>query len=159
VINFNLEILGVDTADSAIATLQSDGIMGMSPKLSSSSAGELFVEKIYAAGIIGKNAFGVEYKKLPDVSTILLGGFDTTKVANESLFSWINLQSTSHWTVDLNNVLIGNTSIATVANLAILDTGTSLTLFRTDDFDKIYAKITEGKNCGYISGTSTRACE
>lgn len=140
-----LEILGVDTSSADLSGLQSDGVMGMAPKLDINDAGELFVEKLFNEGIIGKNSFGVQYKFTPDVSSILLGGFDTSIIANESLFSWINLKSTSHWTVHLKGLKVGNSSISIEASSAILDTGTSFTLFITDDFNKIYSKVTEGK--------------
>mmetsp|Transcript_23955 Transcript_23955/g.26595 ORF Transcript_23955/g.26595 Transcript_23955/m.26595 type:complete len:257 (-) Transcript_23955:375-1145(-) len=154
----NMRILGVDTA-SDITGLRADGIMGMSPKVSSSANAELFVEKLFDGGIIEKNAFGVNYRSFTDTaeSEITLGGYDTTMVANDSLFSWVDLKSTSHWNLELKQVYYNGNEIDISPNLGILDTGTSLTLFETNDFNTLWAIITEGKSCGFSTSSGLRA--
>jgi len=155
----SMQLLGVDTVSADLGGLQADGVLGMGPAISSGRPGTLLVEQLKNAGVIGANTFSVEYSFRDETSSILLGGFDTSKVASESAFSWIDLKTTSHWTVPLKKMQYGSTQISIDADGGTLDTGTSLTLFQTADFTNLWAKITEGKTCGYLSGTSTRACQ
>lgn len=154
-----MRILGVDTADADISGLRADGIMGMSPKVSSSDNSELFVEKLFDAGIIGQNTFGVNYRSFTDSadSVITLGGWDTSVVADESLFQYVNLKSTSHWNLEMRNVFYNGAKVDISPNLGILDTGTSLTLFEQNDFNVIWNVITEGKTCGFSTSNGLRA--
>ena len=150
-------VLGVTTA-SDISGTQADGIMGMAPADQTGGTSALFMESLVAAGIISENKFGVDYRDTTDISKITLGGFDTSVVANESLFTWINLRATFYWDISLTEVTYNDISINLSAKRGIIDTGVSLTLFGTSDFIIIWAEITRGKECGFSSASGLRAC-
>ncbi|CAI2365800.1 unnamed protein product [Moneuplotes crassus] len=153
-----MELLGVDTADSAIQGMVADGILGMGPAITGGRPGTLLVEKLYNAGIISKNAFGVDYRWLNGTSSILLGGYDTDLIKSDQEFAWIGLKTNTHWTVPMSTVKYGDTELSMASTSAVLDTGTSLTIFQQSDFMKIWNKITYDKTCGYVTGTSWLAC-
>lgn len=141
----SMTILGVDaTAD--LSGTKADGIMGMSPVVNPSYPDELYVQKLYEAGRISKNEFGVSYKYTTEDSKITIGGFDTSIVADESLFKFVNLHSYGHWSLEIINTWYGNEEIFLSSVTGILDTGTSLTYFPTNDFNIIWAKISAGKS-------------
>jgi hypothetical protein len=149
----------VHEADQAIQGLQADGIMGMAPRVSSGDNAQLFVQNLYENGLIAKNGFGVDYNKEGTDSIITLGGYDTSKVANDTLFSWIDLSDTFYWRVILKGTTYGTKQLDISADRAILDTGTSLTYFPSSDFAKVWAEISSGRNWGYSSTTGFRAWE
>jgi hypothetical protein len=150
-------VLGVTSATD-VSNLQADGIMGMAPTDQTRGTSALFMESLVSAGIISENKFGVDYRDTTNISKITLGGFDTSVVANESLFTWVNLRETFYWDISLTEVKYNDTSINLNARRGILDTGASLTLFETADFNIIWAEITRGKECGFSSATGLRAC-
>jgi hypothetical protein len=152
-----IAIIGVTSAIDSEGE-QYDGIMGMAPTDQFGGSIPLFMESLVAAGIIGENKFGVDYRHTSQTSKITLGGYDTSVVANESLFTWINLTETSYWTLNLTAVSYNGTSFTLSAKRGILDTGTSLTYFETADFNIIWAAITSGKECAYSTRTGLRAC-
>ncbi|CAI2364541.1 unnamed protein product [Moneuplotes crassus] len=154
-----MELLGVDTADSAIQGMVADGILGMGPAITGGRPGTLLVEKLKTAGIIGKNAFGVDYRWLNGTSSILLGGYDTDLIKSDEDFDWIGLKTNTHWTVEMSTVKYGGTELSMSSTSAVLDTGTSLTIFPYSDFMNIWNEIKDGKNCGYIVGTSRLGCD
>jgi hypothetical protein len=153
-------VIGVTSA-SDITGLQADGILGMAPIDQTGGSSALLMNELVSAGIIGINKFGVDYRDYRETdrtSKITLGGFDTSIVANESLFTWINLKETIYWSLDLTGITYNGTSVALNAKRGILDTGTSLTLFETADFNLVWGQITSGKTCGFSSRTGLRAC-
>jgi len=138
----NLRMLGVD-ADTGLSGTQADGILGMTPTAYGNS--ELFITKLFTNGVIGLNQFGVGYRYTSSTSKIVLGGYDSSVVTNSSLFTYVDLKDTTYWSLPLNAMTYGNESVGISASRAILDTGTSLTYWSTDDWNIIYAKVTAGK--------------
>ncbi|CAI2365445.1 unnamed protein product [Moneuplotes crassus] len=153
-----MELLGVDTANSIGQNLVADGILGMGPAITGGRPGTLLVEELYKAGIIAKNAFGVDYRWLNGTSSILLGGYDTDLIKSNEDFDWISLRTNTHWTVKMSTVKYGGTELNMTSTSAVLDTGTSMTIFPYPDFMNIWNEIKDGKDCGYLSGTTTFAC-
>jgi len=137
-------ILGVDSTLDLSGT-QADGIMGMSPRVYSNDNEELYVQKLFEAGRISKNQFGVSYKSTSGTSKIMIGGYDTSIVPNDTSFAYVDLFSTGHWTLELKKTWYGGEELNLESGTGILDTGTSLTYFPTDDFNIIWGKITSGK--------------
>lgn len=157
--NFNIGILAVDATSKGIQGTRSDGILGMAPRVSSGDNAQLFVENLAKNNIIPKNAFGVNYNGMDEDSTITLGGYDTSIVANDTLFSWVDLMDSFYWSVNVKETTYGVEPVDLKATRAILDTGTSLSYFTGSDWDTIYAKISEGRKCGFSSTSGFRACE
>ncbi|CAI2364125.1 unnamed protein product [Moneuplotes crassus] len=153
-----MELLGVDTASSATQNLAADGIIGMAPAITEGRPGTLLVEKLYNAGIIGKNAFAIDYRWLNGTSSILLGGYDTDLIKNDKAFDWISLNNNTHWIVAMNTVKYGGTELSMSSTSAIFDSSRSFTSFQYSDFMKIWNEIKDGKDCGYITGTTVFAC-
>lgn len=147
-------MLGVDIAAVSFAA---DGIMGMAP--TSNGKEQLFVTQFYEGGAISENGFGVNYRDSALTSTILLGGWDTTIVANESLFSYVPLKDTGYWSLPIGDITYGNVSMKMSAGRGILDTGTSLTYFEQDDFDLLWKTLSNGKTCGTSIVAGWYACE
>lgn len=144
--------------DEGIIGTQASGILGMAPAVSQGDNAELFVKQLYDKGVIPKNTFGVNYQFTGAESTIILGGYDRSIVANDTLFSWVDLANTFYWSVDLKETTYGGEDLNLDATRAILDTGTSLTYFQNNDFNKIFSKIQDGRECGFASTTGFRAC-
>ena len=152
----NIKMLGVDSETSMSGT-KSDGLVGMTPTVSSTNS-DLFVSKLYLAGLISANAFGVSYRVTTDTSKIVLGGYDTTIVTNSSLFSYVSLYDTTYWSLPLSATSYANTDLGLSAARLILDTGTSFVYFSTSDWTILYNKISSGKTWGYSTVTGYRAC-
>jgi hypothetical protein len=147
-------MLGVDTGASIV--FNSDGVLGMTP--TTTGPEQLFVTQLFEGGLISENSFGVNYRETSFTSTILLGGWDTTIVANESLFRYVSLKSTNVWSLPLADVRYGNVSLKMDSERGVLDTGTSLTYFSEEDFALLYAKLSEGKTCGTSISRGYYAC-
>lgn len=145
--------------DKDLTGTKADGILGMTPKVSSSRYEQLFVQRLYEEKLIASNMFGVNYRYTTGTSKIILGGFDETVVTNSSLFSYVKLKDTTYWSLNLVDMTYGSDTIGITATRAILDTGTSLTYWATADFNTVYSKITSGKTCGYSSASGFRACQ
>jgi len=136
-------MLGV-YSESGLSGTQADGILGMSPSAGSGSE-ELFVQKLYEAGRIANNQFGVSYRSTSGTSKIILGGYDTSVVVDPSLFAYIKLSDTNYWSLNINAHSYGTDALDISVERGILDTGTSLTYWPSSDFNIIWAKISEGK--------------
>lgn len=143
-------MLGVDS-ESGISGTKADGILGMAPSVSPGENAQLLVSKLYSAGIISSNSFGVDYNTQSSTSKIILGGYDSNVVTNSSLFSYVGLRDTYYWSLDLKSTTYGSEDLGLSAVRGILDTGTSLTYFSQSDWDILYNKFSEGKTCGYTN--------
>lgn len=91
-------------------------------------------------------------------STITLGGFDTSIVANELSFSWANLIDDFFWSLEIKSAAYGTETLNLTAKNGILDTGTSMIIFETDDFNMIWEKIIVNRTWGTSLTTGLRAC-
>jgi hypothetical protein len=150
-------MLGVDS-ESGLSSMRADGILGMSPKTQAGESEELFVQKLYEAGRISANQFGVDYRSTSGTSKIVLGGYDTSVVANPQLFAYIGLKDTYYWSLNMKKMWYGNDELDVDAERGILDTGTSLTYWQSSDWNVIWNKISSGKTCGTSSTTGFKAC-
>ena len=135
---------------------KADGIVGLTPTTLTSNA-DLFVTKLFSAGVISANGFGIMYRTTTDTSKIVLGGYDTSIVTNSSLFSYVTLMDTTYWSLPLSKTYYAGSEVSISAKRLILDTGTSLLYFSTSDWTTIYDKISSGKTCGYSTVTGYRA--
>mmetsp|Transcript_16600 Transcript_16600/g.19200 ORF Transcript_16600/g.19200 Transcript_16600/m.19200 type:complete len:142 (-) Transcript_16600:378-803(-) len=140
-----MKVLAVDSEGTGISGTQADGILGMTPQVSSSSNAQLFVERLFSNGIISEHGFGVNYRSTSETSKIILGGYDTSVVTDSTKMTYVPLRDTTYWSLNLLATSYGSTSLTLTAKRFILDTGTSLTYFNTDDWNTIYGQISNGK--------------
>ena len=138
--------------------IASDGLVGLTP--TAGDGEELLVEKLFEADVISLNAFSVEFKGLDETSYILLGGYNEDIVSSDDEFSWVDLADNYYWNLPFNGLKYGDDDISLESELFTLDTGTSLTYFEetNGDWDRLYSKISDGKDCGYSSDSGLRAC-
>lgn len=155
----NLEFLGAHSYSvSGSYTFLPDGQLGLAASIPSGKPGDLFVYKLYMAGIISKNAFSINFGWINGTSSILFGGYDSDIVKNDDAFSWVDLKSSNYWTVAIDDFKYDGTEISLRTSGARLDTGVSYILMESTDFSKLWTQIKKGKTCGYITGSTQRAC-
>lgn len=130
----------------------------MSPRAKPGAFEQLFVQRLYEEGVISNNVFGVDYRFENETSKIVLGGYDTNVVTDPNLFTYVSLRDTSYWSLPLQSTSYGEQTVNLKATRGVLDTGTSLTYFQTEDWKEIYKLISEGRNWGYSSISGFRAC-
>lgn len=148
----------MDKISEKIEDIESDGILGMAPKLKDDNSTELYVENLAKEGIIPRYAFGVNFNLRDDDSSITLGGFDTDIVSSQDDFVYLDVVDPRYWSASLKSTSYGGKDLGLSATRAILDTGTSLVYFSSADWDKIYGKISDGRECGHSEMTGFRAC-
>lgn len=142
-------MLGVNNQTGLLGT-RSDGILGMAPAVPPGENAELFVTQLYEAGIIAKNAFGVDYRLRDSTSKIILGGYDTNIVKDESSFDFVKLAGIYYWALNYNKTTYGDQDIDFEEEVfAVLDTGTSLSYWPEYIFVQLFDAIVEGRTCGY----------
>lgn len=133
-------------------------MLGLAASIPSGKPGDLFVHKLYMAGIISKNAFSVNFGWINGTSSILFGGYDSDIVKNDKAFSWVDLKNSNYWTVAIDDFKYDGTEINLRTSGARLDTGVSYILMESTDFSKLWTQIKKDKKCGFVSGSTQRAC-
>lgn len=152
----NIGMLGVHE-EAGLRALRTDGILGMSPAVSSNANEQLLVQRLYEERVISANVFGASYQHTTGVSKLILGGYDTTIVTNSTLFSYVKLMDTKYWSVPLYGMTYGENNVKIHSTRAIIDTGTSLAYWQNEDWPTVYNTVTAGKKCGYSSVSGFRS--
>lgn len=152
------------------AGLNSDGLMGLGVYDEHNTNSTSFVNQLFKQGIISASQFSFYLGFGQNESELVIGGFDSTKIAANSPIYYhpiiINGQKndSQRWSVGLSSVSFGTQTVATASgnNVAIVDSGTSLIILRTD----VYKSFVSYLKANYpvktvISGLSifyTAAC-
>ena len=113
--------------------LSTNGLIGFSPI---PYDGDLFVDKLYEYNQIDSKVFSFSIGAEDEISYMTIGGVDESFYIADTL-TWHTLPDDSHWSVSLNSVSLGNYSVSTTTNTAVLDTGTSYILAPFEDYLEI----------------------
>lgn len=125
--------------------LYADGIMGMSPTSQYSDA-DLVIEELYTQGVIDEKAFSIQVGDGDEPSRITIGGYDSEKYAKENI-TWHALANELYWTINMDNVSLGNETLDIDTRNVIVDSGTSYLLMPTTDFSEFTKYFKERSNC------------
>jgi hypothetical protein len=136
----------VTSESTSIQQLDTDGILGLA--FSSLSDGEsTFVESLAAQGVISSALFSIylsnnDFEGTDYTSNIILGGYDVQAYADkdDDQIKYIDVVA-AYWQVRLKKVQFDGDDIDTVANYAILDTGTSLLVAPYADYAYIVNEL------------------
>ena len=121
--------------------MTSDGIVGLAPVARGHGA-SLFIEQLYLQGQIDQNLFAFAIGKDFEKSKVMIGGFNL-KAHSQGSIIWHDLFDTNYWTLPMTNVTYGNTPFHVKVDQLIVDTGTSLTLIPSQDFNSLVSIITK----------------
>lgn len=149
--------------------MEADGLLGLGFKTLSN--GRLtFVETLKEQGVIDKaifaiylsdNNYGRSYFSNPK-SSISIGEYDLETYAKDTSESSVNYfkvyNETGYWSVNCSSISIGSTLIHSQAQLAMLDTGTSLILGPPDQVTAIHSYFTKHFTCEADSGDLVCRC-
>ena len=113
--------------------MTSDGIVGLAPVARGQGAA-LFIEQLYLKGQIDQNLFSFAIGKDFEKSMVMIGGFNLRAHSKGNII-WHDLFDTNYWTLPMSDVAYGNTTVPIVVDQLIVDTGTSLTLIPSQDFN------------------------
>ena len=113
--------------------MTSDGIVGLAPVARGQGA-SLFIEQLYLHGQIDQNLFAFAIGKDFEKSKVMIGGYNL-KAHSQGSIIWHDLFDTNYWTLPMGSVAYGNTTFPVKVDQLIVDTGTSLTLIPTQDFN------------------------
>ena len=141
-----------------------DGILGMGfPELSDMDPPlvlQMYQQKVIDSPVfsvyLSNNDFGMSVEEME--SSVLFGGSDVEKYSGSSALDYLDLVYTGYWSVELTKIVLDGSTINSVANLAILDTGTSLLIGPQQDVQAILTRITKGKECYSSSGIMVCSC-
>ena len=121
------------------------------------------VDNLKTQGAISKAVFAIYLNDIdipsqgnsPLESVISIGGWDLAKYA-QTEFTWVPVYaSVGHWVVRLDGVSLGSDTISQHAQLAIVDSGTSLLIVPSNQYAHILQQICLKQNCanlGFLSG-------
>eukprot|EP01126_Amoeba_proteus_P012809 TRINITY_DN1530_c0_g1_i1.p1 TRINITY_DN1530_c0_g1~~TRINITY_DN1530_c0_g1_i1.p1 ORF type:complete len:369 (+),score=75.64 TRINITY_DN1530_c0_g1_i1:69-1175(+) len=136
-----------------------DGILGLAfPSIAADGVTPVF-DVMMSEGLVQNNLFSVHLDSNPggDQSYILFGEIDS----GVSDIQYVPLSSQDYWTISLNNVVVGGTSVGDCNGFfgscsAIVDTGTSLLVLPTDAFNTMNSAIgTVASDCSNINSLPT----
>lgn len=113
-----MKIMVVTSEEGTEGTV-SDGIVGLTP--GSNNGSDLFVTKLFEAGYISENAFGLNINPSPANSKIILGGYDKSIVGEKPVFANIPLRSTDDWRVTLHRLKYDNQTFYAKGGVAVFD--------------------------------------
>ena len=121
--------------------MTSDGIVGLAP-IARGAGASLFVEQLYNQGQIDQNLFAFAIGKDFEKSKVMIGGYDLLNHSAGKLI-WHDLLDLTYWKLPMSNVMYGDTEIKVSVKELIVDTGTSLTLIPTRDFNTLVSVISK----------------
>ena len=123
---------GLVTSSGQGSTAQFDGICGMAYQSLADDYIEPLIQTLYSNQKISKQIFAFDLKSnSDDLSTLTLGGYDTTKD-----ILWFDLISESYFEIGLSYIKVDGQSYNSV-NSAISDTGTSFLIGPSSDVENI----------------------
>jgi hypothetical protein len=147
--------LATDVGFSGYNTASFDGILGLAwPSLSEDQGAPSIVPAFFEAGQIPGNLFAIYLNADGSGGELSLGEIDSTHYQGE--ITWLPLVLEAWWSVDLNSVSVGGTSVVSAsASMAILDSGTSGISGPSDEIANIIETIqsTGGLTVYYEQGT------
>lgn len=121
--------------------MTSDGIVGLAPVARGQGA-SLYIEQLYLDGQIDQNLFAFAIGKDFEKSKVMIGGFNL-KAHSQGNIIWHDLFDTNYWTLPMADVAYGDTIFPVKVDQLIVDTGTSLTLIPSQDFNMLVSIITK----------------
>jgi hypothetical protein len=128
-----------------------DGILGLAwPSLNQDPNTPVIVPSFYAEGAIPENLFAIYLTPDGTGGELSLGEIDTSRYSGN--MTWLTLTQQQWWTVNIIGVAVNNVGVVSsdrrvlpapepTADLAILDSGTSLIVGPTDSIDQIVREI------------------
>lgn len=134
-----------------------DGILGLLP--TSNNGADLLVNKMKAQNIIDDAVFGVKYTDSRTGSTIIFGGYDTSIVPSFESFTFTSLSTSDYWMVGLRRFKYGEKEFGKKAERALIDTGSSLFLLPSSDYNDWFAIVSANRECFTYSGYPACTCQ
>ena len=128
-----------------------DGLLGLAwPSLNQDPNTPVIVPSLYAEGAIPENLFAIYLTPDGTGGELSLGEIDTSRYSGN--MTWLTLTQEQWWTVNMIGVAVNNVGVVTsnprilsapesTADLAILDSGTSLIVGPTGSVDTIVREI------------------
>ena len=141
--SINMKMLAIENAEDLEGT-QADGILGLAPI--PSSGADSFVKKLADGQVIDGASFTVYLGVLSESSYIEFGRY---KGSTENV-TWIPLISTAYWMVTLDSFIYKNTDLRLKSTRAVLDTGSSIIGFPTEDLKSLIFAIKEDRQLYYL---------
>ena len=92
--------------------------------------------------MIDQNLFAFAIGKDFEKSRVMIGGFNL-KAHSQGNIVWHDLFDTNYWTLPMSDVAYGNVTFPVKVDQLIVDTGTSLTLIPSQDFNALVSIITQ----------------
>ena len=139
--------------------LQADGIFGLSPIPHTNAqnyTSELFLEKLYKVGAIDDAIFSLMINSDDHVdSKITIGGYDSQKFgAHGTELVWHPLKAKegkfNHWRLHLEGIFFGDHELEkSEIESVIVDSGTSLLLMPSKEFNKLIQLIEHKTDMAY----------
>ena len=151
-----------------LSTLESDGLMGLSPKSKRSNKGKsgeemhLLVNELKKDGIIKEAVFAIYLTDTRGQSTMQFGGYDPEIVldsmkengkddasisdAPDGIY-WMSINSDVHWQVMIYDAKVGNITLKLTVDDVIFDTGSSLNYMPSKEYQTFYKEITREHYC------------
>lgn len=144
-----------------LATLESDGLLGLSPKTErASKSGEdihLLINELKNDGIIDKAMFSMYLTDNSQQSKMQFGGWDQTIIDRYKKFNngstsndgvyWMRINSDIHWQVRIYDYKLGNLSVGSSVKNIIFDTGSSLNYLPEREYKLFFAEVQKTKKC------------
>ena len=121
-----------------------DGILGLTS--SPSEGAQLLVERLAEEQIIDSSMFTVHLTNETDSSYIEFGSYQ----GNTSSVDWVPLAGKFYWMVNIASVSYKNTPMGLGTDKGILDTGSSIIGFPSDDFKNVIYSIKEQRQLYYL---------
>ncbi|XP_030641082.1 pepsin A-like [Chanos chanos] len=136
------QIFGLSTTEAPfMATMQADGILGLAfPSISASRATPVF-DNMMNQNLVSQKLFSVYLSKNDDAGSFVLFGETDSSYYSGSI-TWVPLSSETYWQVKMDSVTINGGAAGCAGGCqAILDTGTSLIVVPSTDFNNVVSKI------------------
>lgn len=134
-----------------------DGILGLSLTTSTPPS---FIQNLVASKALKSNIFGVALNRAtdgPNTGEINFGAPDTSRYTGDITYTPIDSQGQGDWTIALDDIVMGTSSVGIKGKLAYIDTGTTYIFAPADQVAQFYSNI-PGSNSG-DSVTYTVPCD
>ena len=128
-----------------LAGLGSSGIIGLAPSQGWEDA-QMFVPSLFKSGAIKKNVFAMFIDQNEGSSTMQIGGYDLKKYARGPL-RWHKINSPHWWQLKFDDVRVGDFTFKPSTDDIIVDSGASLNILPTSDYNAIVNHFLANKNC------------
>lgn len=125
-----------------------DGILGLGRSNDTSMGGRrAFMDLVTQEGDLDSNIVGFHMSRNSDGErdgTVTFGGVDKTKFEGDISYTNV-VESSIHWSIPLDDASVNGESCGFTGKTAIIDTGTSYSLFPPDDAKTIHSLIPGSK--------------